>query len=287
MKRLKKDKPISPYTHFVPVKISVFFGILILLVLWIPFIYTIKASFHSANYVVMEGHFSIKPLGQVFNHSTASVLLNSLRIGLLSTFFSLIAGGIVAIAVQVINVKKSVDWLYLLKILFFFPLITPDIMIGLALGNIALESNIQINWVYISLAHSVFGSALVFFIVSAAYDNKIKNILEASVSLGIIGVKSLIEILGKLIRPAFIAGAIIAFVVSLDDFAVTYFLSNSGNNTFPVVIFTRLNKGLKPEHFAAAFILAALNLFLVIVLLRKFKIELFGIKIFKGEIDGK
>jgi spermidine/putrescine transport system permease protein len=101
--------------------------------------------------------------------------------------------------------------------------------------------------------------------------------------LGVVRLRSVAQILRGLIGPAFAAGAVVAFVVSLDDFAVTYFLTAAGEPTFPITIFGRLNKGLNPEHFAAATCFALLNMSLIIVIIKAYGATAFGLRENKHE----
>lgn len=265
----------NPLARCFPVNASTVLSALIIIAAWIPVLYAARISVSRASQAVLPRGFSFLPLQSALNDSAiVSSLLRSFGIALLASLLSIVFGGIVAVAANVHGRRI----LKTLTILYLFPLITPDVMIGLSLGHVAQDLGLNLDWYEIGIAHSLFGSALVFYVVSAAYDERAKEVVEAASVVGLVKLSQLKTLLYELVGRAFIAGGIVSFVVSLDDFSVTYFLTQAGQATFPVTMFGRLSKGLLPEYFAAAFLFGFVNMLLVVLVILKFGLNAFGLK---------
>jgi spermidine/putrescine transport system permease protein len=271
----EEDGRLNPLARCFPVNAMTALSTLILIVAWSPVLYAARISLSAASQAALPSGISFFPVQTALNDAAITTSLGrSLGVALTASILSVIFGGVVAVAANVHGRRM----LKLLMILYLFPLITPDVMIGLSLGHFAKELSLELDWYEIAIAHSVFGSSLVFYVVSAAYDQKAKEVVEAATVVGLVKIWELKTLLYQLVGRAFFAGAIVAFVVSLDDFAVTYFLTQAGQSTFPVTMFGRLSKGLRPEYFAAAFLFAFLNMALVVIVILKFGLNSFGLK---------
>jgi ABC-type spermidine/putrescine transport system permease subunit II len=265
----------NPLSRCLPVNPALVFSIVIIIIAWLPVVYAVLISFSRGSQAALPRGVSFLPIERAFNDSTITwSLLRSFEVAAFATILSVLFGGVVSIAANIHGRRL----LKALTYVFLFPLVTPDVMIGLSLGHFAKEINLQLTWPWIAVAHSIFGSSLVFYVVSAAYDRKARDIIDAAAVLGVIRVRYIVPLIYNLMKRAVIAGALVAFVVSLDDFAVTYFLTRAGEATFPVTIYNRLSKGLQPQYFAAALLLAVVNMSLVAFIIYKFGLNAFGIK---------
>ena len=168
---------LNPLARCLPVRLMTVLSTLVLIVAWFPVLYAARVSLSDAAQAAVPHGWSFLPLQKALNDSaiTAS-LLRSLGVALLASGLSLVFGGIVAVAANLHGRRM----LKILMVLYLFPLITPDVMIGLSLGHISTEIGVELQWYHISIAHSVFGSSLVFYVVSAAYDRQAKEVVSGT-----------------------------------------------------------------------------------------------------------
>ncbi|MGH7998193.1 MAG: ABC transporter permease, partial [Brasilonema sp.] len=104
-------------------------------------------------------------------------------------------------------------------------------------------------------AHVVFCLAYVCLVVSSQLTNLDPHLEEAALDLGATPVQAFIKVLLPQLMPSIVAGCLLAFVLSLDDFLIASFTAGSGSNTLPMEIFSRIRTGVKPDINALSVIL--------------------------------
>jgi ABC-type spermidine/putrescine transport system permease subunit II len=104
-------------------------------------------------------------------------------------------------------------------------------------------------------AHLVFCLAYVCLVVSSRLTNLDPHLEEAALDLGATPVQAFIKVLLPQLMPGIVAGCLLAFVLSLDDFLIASFTSGSGSNTLPMEIFSRIRTGVKPDINALSILL--------------------------------
>jgi spermidine/putrescine transport system permease protein len=108
-------------------------------------------------------------------------------------------------------------------------------------------------------AHVVFCLAYISLVVSARLTNLDPHLEEAALDLGATPVQAFIKVLLPQLMPGIIAGCLLAFVLSLDDFLIATFTAGSGSNTLPMEIFSRIRTGVKPDINALSVILILIS----------------------------
>ena len=121
----------------------------------------------------------------------------------------------------------------------------------------------------IIIGHCTFLSSYVFIVVSARIADMDDSLEEASADLGADGWTTFRRVTLPLIAPGVIGGAMLAFIISMDDLVITYFISGVDSTTLPVHIYGMLRRGIKPEINAIAtvmlvfsFIIASVGLYM-------------------------
>jgi putrescine transport system permease protein len=147
------------------------------------------------------------------------------------------------------------------------PLVMPEVITGLSLLLlfVALEQVLLrlFGWQFdrgittITLAHITFTMAYVTVIVQSRLAGFDDSLEEAALDLGARPAKVFFRITVPLILPAILSGWLLAFTLSWDDLVVTQFVSAPGSNTLPMVIFSRVRLGAKPDVNALATIMVA------------------------------
>ncbi|MBI5719623.1 MAG: ABC transporter permease subunit [Burkholderiales bacterium] len=149
------------------------------------------------------------------------------------------------------------------------PMVLPEVVIGLAL--VLLFTHPWLPWlggrgvVAIWVAHTTLAMAYVTVLVQSRLREMDRSLEEAALDLGCPPFKVFFVITVPVIAPALLAGWLLSFTLSMDDFVLAAMLSDPGSTTLPVLIFARLHHGLKPEINALASVIVAVVSVAVVV----------------------
>ena len=136
--------------------------------------------------------------------------------------------------------------------LLYMPMVMPDIVLGIALLVFFVNFGVQLGLVSIIVGHCTFLISYVFVVVSARLAGMDETLEQASADLGADGWTTFRRITLPLILPGVIGGALLAFIISMDDLVITYFIAGVDSTTLPVFIYGMLRRGVKPEINAIA-----------------------------------
>lgn len=190
---------------------------------------------------------------------------NSLIVALTTTTISTFIGTLTALAM--VRYRFRLKTFY--RLLVFMPMIIPDIVLGLALLIYFVTLGVTLGLTTIIIGHCTFLGSYVFIVVSARLAGMDQTYEEASADLGANAFVTFRRVTFPLILPGVIGGALLAFIISMDDLVITYFIAGVDSTTLPVFIYGMLRRGVKPEINAIAslmivfsFLIASLGLFL-------------------------
>ncbi len=182
----------------------------------------------------------------------AAVLL-SLRIGASAATAAVAIGCAAALALLRYGGPRSNR---VLAALATAPMVLPEVVIGLAL--VLLFTHPWLAWLggrgiaAIWVAHTTLTTAYVAVLVQSRLAEMDRSLEEAALDLGCPPAKVFVVVTVPVIAPALVAGWLLAFTLSMDDFVLAAMLSDPGSTTLPVLVFARLHHGLKPEINALA-----------------------------------
>ncbi len=256
-------------------------GGLFLLFIYAPIVMVVVYSFNSNPVNMMiwsdftfDWYWSIFGYPTKLNEQTLYVestpqllaaVKNSLIVAVSTTTFSTILGTMTAIALYRYRFRARAMYQGLL----YMPMVMPDIVLGIALLIFFVNSGVALGRISIIIGHSTFLISYVFVVVSARLAGMDDALEQASADLGANPWVTFRRITLPLIMPGVIGGALLAFIISMDDLVITYFISGVGSTTLPVFIYGMLRRGVKPEINAIAtimltlsFIIASLGLYL-------------------------
>lgn len=153
----------------------------------------------------------------------------------------------------------------LLAIMATAPLVMPEIILGSALLLLFVGMENLIGWprhrgiVTITIAHITYTAAFVTLVVQGRLAGLDRSIEEAAADLGATPIATFLLITVPLIAPGMLAGWLLGFSISLDDVVITQFTSGPGSTTLPLLIFSLVRRGVKPDINAIAtiFVLVA------------------------------
>jgi len=141
------------------------------------------------------------------------------------------------------------------------PLVMPEVITGLSLLLLFITLLQLTGWpanrgmTTITIAHITFSMAYVAVIIQSRLSGSNQSLEEAATDLGARPFRVLLDITLPLLAPGMLAGWLLAFTLSLDDLVIASFVSGPGSTTLPMLIYSRIRLGLKPDINALATIL--------------------------------
>ena len=242
-----------------------------LLFLYAPLIVLMIFSFNDSKRNVVWKGFTFKYYEKALgNDSLVEALTNSLTIAFFATLFSLLLGALAAVMLWRFRfpLKGVVEGSISL------PIIVPEICLGVAylifFARIDWPTGMAwpLNLSAITIAHITFCFPFVAMVVRSRLASFNKEEEEAAKDLGATEWQTFRDILLPHMKPGLIAGALLAFTLSLDDFVITFFTSGPETITFPVKVYSMVRFSVTPEVNAASTVLIVLTVVLTAVALK-------------------
>lgn len=233
--------------------------IVTLVFLYVPIVVLVIMSFNASKLPFVWGGFSLEWYGALFqNADIREGLTNTLLVAFGATFFATILGTLTAIGIA--RYFRS----SLLEAFSLAPAILPDIVLGIGLLVFYTLVGIGLGLHSVLLAHVVFGMAFVAAVVTARLSQTDPSLEEASRDLGASAIVTFLRITLPSLAPAIIAGALLVFTLSLDEFVIAFFTDGPSTPTLPIVIYSMVRFGVTPDINALATLLMVVSFTVVI-----------------------
>lgn len=239
-------------------------GLLVFIFLFAPIAVIVVYSFNSGRVLAHWEGFGFQAYIQAINNTIIkhSVVV-SLEVALCSALLSTVLGTLGGIALAL----RKRGWAVALSSLLALTLITPEIVDGIAflpwfvtLGVDAGITPLNNGLVRLTLAHTMFSLAVVTFIVRARMAGVDKRLNEAAADLGAHPGQVFRDITLPIATPGIVAGALMAFTLSLDNTILSSFVQQPGYTPWPVYIFAAVKVALRPEVAAMSTVMLILTL---------------------------
>lgn len=147
--------------------------------------------------------------------------------------------------------------------LIYTPLVVPEILMGMSLLLLFVALKVQLGLFTIFLAHVTFCISYVAMVVLARLQDFDFAIVEAAMDLGANWWTTLWRVLVPLLAPGILAGALLAFTLSIDDFVISFFVAGPGSTTLPIRIYSMIKFGATPLINALSTILLVFTFLIV------------------------
>ncbi len=194
------------------------------------------------------------------NESILNAFKNSLIVAVITTLLSTMIGTMVAFALVRYNFRGR----RVLSSTILLPIIIPDIIEGISLLIFFVWMGVQLGLATIVIAHVAFCISFVAIVVRARLHGLDRSIEEAAMDLGADKFQTFFKITLPLIMPGVVAGALLAFTLSFDDFLITFFTAGVGSTTLPLKIYSMIKFGITPEINAISTIVLIFSMVLVL-----------------------
>jgi len=212
--------------------------------IYLPIILLIIFSFNTQKLNVRWEGFTLHWYDQLFRDQ--NVLLatrNTLLIALVSTVLSTIIGTLAALALQ----RYHFPGYTIAESILYIPVIIPEVVMGISLLVFFSMINFRLGLTTIALSHIAFNIPFVTLVVRARLHGFDKSIEEAAMDLGANWLITFWRVTLPTIMPGVLAGALLAFTLSLDDYVITYFTAGPGSTTLPLRVFSMVRFAVTPE----------------------------------------
>ncbi len=231
---------------------SRFYLFCVFIFLYFPIFVLILFSFNeSRNQYTFTG-FTLKWYQEIpQNSSLMDAIYNTIVIALLSTIIAVCIGFISCVGIIFLKRKYRNFFMSINNI----PLINPDIVTGVGLMMLFIILKINLGFNSMLIAHIVFSIPFVVLTLMPKLNEVGIDLINAGLDLGL----KPYQIIPKIILPSTIqttiAGALIAFTMSIDDFVISYLVTGNGVNNLSIWIFSQTKKGVNPTANAISTIM--------------------------------
>lgn len=255
------------------------YALLVYLFLYAPIGIIVLFSFNAGKAASQLQGFSVQWYGKALSNTfVVEAFQTSLTVAFISALLATLFGTMAALALQSLTGKLRT----LFDALIYIAVMVPGIVIGIAtlIALVTLfdwlnpllkaiwpmaEAAPQLSLGIGSLiaAHGLFSMALVIIIVRARMAGMDRSLIEASADLGATSFGTFRQVTLPQLFPGILAGFLLAFTFSFDDFIIAFFVSGS-QTTLPIYVFSSIRRGVTPEINAIGSMVLAISLILLI-----------------------
>ena len=246
-------------------KIANLYLLLVFIILYIPIVYLIFYSFNQGGDMNGFTGFTLEHYGELFQDSRLMlIMVQTFFLAFLSSLIATTIGTFGAIFIYQARQKNQNAILSMNNIL----MVAPDVMIGasflILFTRLADLLGFNLGFMTVLLSHIAFSIPIVVLMVLPRLKEMNDDMINAAYDLGASPWQMLKEIMLPYLTPGIISGFFMAFTYSLDDFAVTFFVTGSGFTTLSVEIYSRARQGIYLEINALSAIVFLFSILLVI-----------------------
>lgn len=256
-----------------------FYALAVYLFLYVPIGIIVLFSFNAGKAASQLQGFSVQWYGKALSNTfVIEAFRTSLTVALSSALLATIFGTMAALALQSVRGKTRAVF----DAMIYIAVMVPGIVIGIATliamvtlfdwlnpilaalwPNADAPPQLALGYGSLIAAHGLFSMALVIIIVRARVAGMDRSLIEASADLGATPIGTFRQVTLPQIFPGILAGFLLAFTFSFDDFIVAFFVAGS-NTTLPIYVFSSIRRGVTPEINAIGSIVLAVSLCLLI-----------------------
>lgn len=213
--------------------------------LYAPIALVIIYSFNASKLVTVWGGWSTQWYGALLsNHQVMDSAWLSLKVAVLSGLLSTILGTMAALVMSRYGRFRG---RLTFSSLIYAPLVMPEVIMGLSLLLLFVALDMDRGFWTLLIAHTTFGMCFVAIVVNAKLAGFDRSLEEAARDLGASPLATFFQVTLPIIAPAVIAGFLLAFTISLDDFVIASFTTGPGATTLPMRIYSQVRLGVSPE----------------------------------------
>lgn len=247
-------------------RLGILWLVLVLVFLYAPILVMAAMSFNASQFYALPFKFSTEWYAKLWqNEEILAAAFRSIWIACVVTALATTLGTLASLALYRYNFPGK----RLLQALLFPPIAIPWLITGTAMLVFFFGIGLGRGTPAVILGHVALALPYVIVTVSARLASFDPALEEAARSLGARPLTVTTRVTLPYIAPGIIAGGLFAFAVSFDQFVVSYFLSEPGDTTLPVLIYTAIRKGFTPEINAISTLIIVLSMAVMLLAARK------------------
>lgn len=233
---------------------------IVFIILYAPIVYLVVYSFSAGTTMEKYYGFSLRHYADLFvDTRMITIVFNTLIIALLAALIATIVGILGALTIKETRGKVRNSFLSLNNVL----MVSPDVIIGASFLIFFTMLGIRLGFVSVLLSHIAFCIPIVVLMVLPKLNELSPTLVDAAYDLGASRWQALSQVILPVITPGIGAGFFMALTYSLDDFAVTFFVTGNGFSTLSVEIYSRARQGINLEINALSALMLLASLILV------------------------
>lgn len=230
--------------------------------LYLPIIVLIVFSFNRERINAVWTGFTLEWYARLLDDpSMFKAVINSLIVAASSTTIATLIGTLAGYGMM----RHEFRGKSLFDALLHLPIVIPDIMMAIALLSFFVLVQVTLGLYSIILAHVTFNIAFVAVVVRARLADFDRTLEDAAMDLGATPAQTFRLITLPLIMPGVIAGALMAFTLSWDDFMIAFFTAGVGSTTLPLKVYSMIKFGVSPEINAISTLTLLFSMTLVLL----------------------
>ncbi|WP_461243248.1 ABC transporter permease [Secundilactobacillus muriivasis] len=235
---------------------------LVFIMLYAPIIFLVVYSFNSGQTMDHFQGFTLAHYGELFaDRRLIAIVLETLVIALLSALMATAIGTLGALWIHQTSRPVFKNTLLSLNNIL---IVSPDVIIGASFLIFFTTLSIPLGFTSVLLSHMAFSIPIVVLMVLPRLKELNGSMLDAAADLGANQAQILRHVIVPFITPGIFSGFFMALTYSLDDFAVTFFVTGNGFSTLSVEIYSRARQGISLEINALSGLLFILTLALIV-----------------------
>ena len=255
-----KGGPVQKGTGRLSDRALLLFSVFVYLFLYAPIAVLIFFSFNSTRSTQVWTGFSTRWYGELLrDQSVLDALRTSLTVGVLATAIATVIGTLTALALARHRFRGQT----VADSSIYAATVMPEIVVGVSLLVFFVAAGFRLGITTIVIAHVAFTISFVTIVVRARLSGMDRSVEEAAQDLGATPVQTFLRVTLPLILPGVMAGALLAFTLSFDDFVITFFVSGVGSSTLPLKIYSMIRFGVSPVINALSTVVLVATMLLI------------------------
>jgi spermidine/putrescine transport system permease protein len=244
----------------VPDSALLLFAGLMYVFLYAPILVLVIFSFNSTRSTQVWTGFSTEWYAELISdQSILDAFRTSMVVGLTATAIATVIGTLTALALTRHDFRGKT----FADSAIYAATVMPEIVVGVSLLVFFVAAGLALGVTTIIIAHVAFTVSFVTIVVRARLSGMDRSVEEAAQDLGANPVQTFLRVTLPLILPGVMAGALLAFTLSFDDFVITFFVSGVGSSTLPLKIYSMIRFGVSPAINALSTVVLVATMVLI------------------------
>lgn len=236
-----------------------------LFLLHLPVLVLMAFSFNASRFSMEWSGFTLDWYARLVERGDIlEALRASLVVALASTALATVFGTLIALALA----RHAFPGRRAYQGLLYLPIVTPEIVVGISLLVLFAAAGVRLGLGTITIAHVAFNISFVAVVVLARLQGMGRDLEEAAMDLGARPWTTFFRITLPQILPGVVAGALLAFTMSFDDFVITFFVAGVGSTTLPLLVYSMVRRGVEPTINAISTIILVVTTISILVAYR-------------------